>query len=157
MRRHVPVLALLLTTALGACAGRTAPPDATAHVASDSTAADSARPTRRPRRRSDQITVDEFGGRSWTNLYEVVSTLRSNWLHRRGSDSIYGVDLDVQVVMDGFLIGGADQLRAQSVVGVMYLQHFDPAAASARWGLGFGKGAIYVSTRAESSSRAGMP
>jgi hypothetical protein len=154
MRRTPPVVALLFMTPFAACAhggARGESPDRA--VASDSVAP---RP-RRPRWNADRLTIDEFGGRSWANLYEVVSTLRGNWLNRRGFDTINGDERDVQVLLDGYAIGGAEQLRAQSVEGVVYLQHYVPRSATARWGMGFGKGAIYISTREDTGRRAAVP
>jgi hypothetical protein len=103
---------------------------------------------RAARRRADLITLDEIQGRHWANVYELVSALRANWLHERGSDTLVGEPVQVQVHLDDLRLGGVDALRSTPVMGVAYIQYFDPITASARWGLGYGKGAIYISTRA---------
>ena len=101
----------------------------------------------RQRVQRDLITLEEIQSRDWTSLYDLVSTLRMNWLNLRGSDTINGPQETVKVLLDGVPIGGVEQLHQQGVVGVQYLQYFDPVSASGRWGLGFGKGAIYISMR----------
>lgn len=101
----------------------------------------------RPRTQRDLITLEEIQSRDWASLHDLVSTLRANWLNLRGTDTINGPQESVRVLLDGVPIGGVEQLHQQGVVGVQYLQYFDPVAASGRWGLGFGKGAILISMR----------
>jgi hypothetical protein len=50
------------------------------------------------------------------------------------------------VYLDGVRMGGIDQLRTIDVRPVTYIRFFDGIAATARWGLDHGAGAIYVST-----------
>jgi hypothetical protein len=134
MRRIALVLVLLL--ALPACA----------HAPQEGAAAPAPAP-RQQRRQRDLLTLEEIQSRDWVSLYDLVSTLRANWLNLRGSDTINGPQETVKVLLDGVPIGGIEQLHQQGVMGVQYLQYFDPVSASGRWGLGFGKGAIYISMR----------
>ena len=108
--------------------------------------ADGVRATR-PERRTDLLTAADFGSRDWANVHEIVSTLRPNWLNLRGSDTILGEPTNVQVLLDGVPLGDVTVLRTQPAVGVQYLQYYDPISAAARWGMGYGKGAIYISMR----------
>lgn len=101
----------------------------------------------RRRTQRDLLTLEEIQSRDWSSLYDLVSTLRANWLNLRGTDTINGPQESVRVLLDGVPIGGVEQLHQQGVVGVQYLQYFDPVSASGRWGLGFGKGAILISLR----------
>ena len=54
---------------------------------------------------------------------------------------------EVQVHLDDVRLGGVGTLREIPVIDVSYMQFYDPASASARWGLDHSHGAIYVSTR----------
>jgi hypothetical protein len=96
-------------------------------------------------RRSDRISREEITARNWTDAYEVVQTLRPQWLTERGRDS-FGTGTVIQVVMNGARLGGVTALRRTSAADIEHLQYFDATAATARWGVGFGKGAIEIST-----------
>jgi hypothetical protein len=96
-------------------------------------------------RRSDRISRDEIAARSWTDAYEVVATLRPNWLVDRGRDS-FGTGTVIQVVMNGVRMGGVTSLRRLPAADVEHFQYFDATSATTRWGVGFGKGAIELST-----------
>lgn len=96
-------------------------------------------------RRSDRISREEITARSWTDAYEVVQTLRPQWLSERGRDS-FGTGTVIQVVMNGARLGGVTALRRIPAADIEHFQYFDATAATTRWGIGFGKGAIEVST-----------
>ena len=119
--------AVVLTTACGSSSGRTG-----ARAAS-------------PQR--DLITDMEIQRTNYSNLYDVVHALRGRWLQTRGPDTFMGQPGEVQVHLDDVRLGGVQTLRNISPVGVAYIQWFDPVTATQRWGLGYGQGAIYVSTR----------
>ena len=82
---------------------------------------------------------------SWTDAYEVVATLRPNWLADRGRDS-FGSGTVVQVVMNGVRMGGVTSLRRVPATEVEHFQYYSATSATTRWGVGFGKGAIELST-----------
>jgi len=96
-------------------------------------------------RRSDRIAREEIAARSWTDAYEVVATLRPNWLVDRGRDS-FGSGTVIQVVMNGVRMGGVTSLRRLPATEVEYFQYYSATSATTRWGVGFGKGAIELST-----------
>ena len=96
-------------------------------------------------RRSDRISRDEITARAWTDAYEIVATLRPQWLVDRGRDS-FGASTVIQVVMNGARLGGATALRRLSAADIERMQWYDATAATSRWGVGFGKGAIEIST-----------
>jgi len=96
-------------------------------------------------RRSDRIDREEIAARSWTDAYEVVATLRPQWLVNRGRDS-FGSATVIQVVMNGARLGGVAALRRIAAADVEHFQWFDATAATSRWGVGFGNGAIELST-----------
>lgn len=96
-------------------------------------------------RRSDRIARDEIATRAWTNAYEIVATLRPQWLADRGRDS-FGSGTVIQVVMNGARLGGVAALRRIAAADVEQFQYWDATAATSRWGVGFGKGAIEISS-----------
>jgi hypothetical protein len=97
--------------------------------------------------RADLLTSEELRAGQWRNAYDAVSSLRARWLQPRGPDTIIGKPGEVQVHLDDVHVGGVDTLREIPVIEIAYIQFFDPATASARWGLDHSHGAIYVSTR----------
>ena len=103
--------------------------------------------TRPPAPRSDLITAEELRSGQFRNAYEAVSNLRARWLQSRGTDTFLGKPGEVQVHLDDVRLGGVTSLREIPVIDIAYMQFFDPASASARWGLDHSHGAIYVSTR----------
>jgi hypothetical protein len=53
----------------------------------------------------------------------------------------------IKVYLDGTLLGGPDQLRQIMIRSITTIRWMDGLAASERWGLDHGAGAIVVSTR----------
>ena len=100
-----------------------------------------------PAARADVITAVEISRTNYSNLFDVVQALRSRWLVSRGPNTILGPRVEIQVHLDDVRLGGVQSLRNLSPAGVEYIQWFDATAAAQRWGLGYGHGAIYVSTR----------
>ena len=99
------------------------------------------------RRGNDVITAEEMQQVQFTNLYDLVQALRFRWLQARGPDSINLQPGQVQVRLDDTQLGGVESLRNIVPAGVVSIQWVDPTAAAARWGMGYGHGAILVSTR----------
>lgn len=132
---------------LGACASGSGAA-ATEAGPAPSVGASPAATTQPPRSRQDQqlITRDVILGTQYNTLYEVVQAMRSNWLRVRTSSSATGKGDVLQVYLDNQRIGGVDELRRIVPSTVMSARYFDPIAASARWGLDHGAGAIYVLT-----------
>lgn len=111
--------------------------------ASGSGSKSSARPNR------NLILMEEIKRASAGNAFDLVQTLRPNWLHTRGEHSIadgsQGIDVLI-VYLDNARLGGAQALRQIPVQSVTSLQYFDARAATYRWGNGHTHGAILVST-----------
>ena len=97
--------------------------------------------------RSDLIVADQLRSRGFASVYDAVEQLRSNWLRTRGRDSLMGPPSEVQVYLDNVRMGGVATLRQISPATVTYVQWYNANDATARWGIGHGAGAIYVSTR----------
>ena len=102
----------------------------------------------RPARRADVITIDEIERRQWPNVYEMIRELRGGWLADRGRDTLLGQPTEIQVHLDDMRLGSVSQLHSLPVSGITYVRFFDGIEASGRWGTGYGKGAIYLSTAA---------
>ncbi|HEY7236385.1 MAG TPA: hypothetical protein VH539_19650 [Gemmatimonadaceae bacterium] len=91
------------------------------------------------------LVPDQFADKGYTNPYDVIAALRANWLESRGPNSFQS-PTKVQVYLDGVRVGGVEALRTIDLRPVTYIRFFDGVAATARWGLDHGAGAIYVST-----------
>ena len=101
----------------------------------------------RPRQDQQLITREVIRSTQYTNMYDVVLALRSNWLRARPAESIQGQSPSIQVYLDNQrLAGGAEELRQLSPTNIESVRYFDPITASARWGMDHGAGAIYVLT-----------
>ncbi len=98
-----------------------------------------------PRLDRTLLTSEQFANHGYNTAYEVVEAMRSNWLAERGTDS-FSSPTKVQVYFDGIRLGGVETLRTIDLRPVTYIRFFDGIAATARWGLDHGQGAIYVST-----------
>lgn len=101
-----------------------------------------------PRARQDQqlITRDVIVGTQYTNMFEVVQSLRSNWLRPKTGANATGRAEELVVYLDNQRIGGVDELRRIVPASVQTARYFDAIAASARWGMDHGAGAIVIVT-----------
>ena len=157
-RFPTPLVVALTLTSLAACssgkpatAPTPAPDAATATVAGAAPAAAPAviqgsAPS--PGRNRDRSTLsrDEIRATQYTNLYDVIATLRGNWVRNRSAESINGKSSSVQVYLDTQRLSGVDELRTMMSANIESVRYFDPIAASARWGMDHGAGAIMVTT-----------
>ena len=102
-----------------------------------------------PAQRTDRnlLTYEQIQETNKQNVYDVVESLRSNWLRTRGPTSLQGPNAEVQVYLDDNRIGGVENLRAISIAPVRYIRWIDGISATGRWGLDHGAGVIFVSTR----------
>jgi hypothetical protein len=98
-----------------------------------------------PQGRSDLLVEDQIRGQAYSTVYDVIAALRPNWLRTRGADS-FSAPTQIQVYVDNMRVGGIGTLQQIPTVSAYYVQWYDGLEASARWGLGHGAGAIYVST-----------
>ena len=99
----------------------------------------------RPGKNHSLITRAELLENHFSNAYDAVSSLRSNWLQARGPDS-FNTPSKVWVYFDSIRLGGIETLSTISTTPVSYIQHYDGVSATARWGIGHSAGVIYVST-----------
>ena len=96
--------------------------------------------------RQDLITRDEITARYYANAYDLIAAVRPNWLNQRGVETL-GQPIELQVHYNGIHVGGLAALREIPVTELVYLEYVDPNAAAGRWGLGYGKGAVVLSTK----------
>ena len=97
--------------------------------------------------RPDQLmlTREQIAEPRFTSAYDVVRALRSNWLNARGSASLR-FKVEVQVYLDGVHLGGVQTLQNISTPSVQYMQYFNGTDATTRWGIGHGRGVIFIGT-----------
>ena len=97
------------------------------------------------------ITQQEILEHRFETVYDAIQALRPIWLQTRGTNSLTQNPTQVQVYLDNNHLGGISALNTISLGSVVYIRHYDGIAATARWGLDHGEGAIYVSTHPESN------
>lgn len=102
------------------------------------------------------LTRSQLDEHRFTNAYEAVAALRTNWLQTRGTDS-FTQPSQVLVYFDDSRLGGIETLRGIAITGISYIRYYDGVAASGRWGLDHGQGVIFVSTRSERRQDAFRP
>jgi hypothetical protein len=101
-----------------------------------------------PRSTGTVITAEEIRDRGgYSNLYDLIQTLRPRWIQTRGPDTFMGQQGQVQVHMDGNRLGPVTALRSLSPTGVTSIRWLSPNEASSLYGLDHSHGAIIISTR----------
>ena len=93
------------------------------------------------------ITRAQLQQNNFTNAYDAVASLHSNWLQKRGTDSFLAPG-EILVYVDEVRFGGIETLRSLASSSIGSIRFFDGIAASNRWGVGHGNGVILVSSRA---------
>jgi len=110
-----------------------------------------------PRSDRSLITREQFLETHYTNAYDVVEALHSNWLRTKGTDTFTKRDPTadslrspgpsrVLAYLDNTMLGGVDKLRDIALTSVSFIKYYDGRDATARWGLDHGMGVILVST-----------
>ena len=107
---------------------------------------------RRPAPDLTTITTAELQATTFQNAFDIVQALRPNWLRLHGATSFNRNEF-VRVYLDDSLLGNPEQLRSISVRSIASMRYLDGVAATQRWGLDHGQGAIVVSTRAPQQRR----
>lgn len=101
--------------------------------------------TRRPGQNRDVLTQEQMREAGYTNVFEAVRALRSNWLTPRGPDSFSNPG-QVQVYYDNTRLGGVETLSSIGTAQIAYVRYYDGIAATGRWGLDHGHGVIFVAS-----------
>jgi hypothetical protein len=92
------------------------------------------------------ITYQELAKHRFTDVYDAVQALHSNWLATRGTDS-FRTPSQVLVVFDDTQLGDVSSLHTINIKSVVYIRYYSGIEATARWGLDHGAGVIFVSSR----------
>ncbi len=92
------------------------------------------------------ITYEELEEHRFTDVYDAIQALRSNWLIPRGPDS-FRTPSEVVVRYDDTRLGDVSTLRSINIKSVVYIRYYNGIDATARWGLDHGAGVIFVSSR----------
>ncbi|CAN5767522.1 hypothetical protein BH23GEM5_BH23GEM5_02080 [soil metagenome] len=112
-----------------------------------------------------QITRADIEEAGSANAYDLVQTLRPNWLHERGTHSMRETtraqsegnsirllregDPTIVAYLNEALLGPVDRLRDIPAVTIHSIRYHDAAAATHRWGAGHTHGVIQILTQAE--------
>ena len=101
-----------------------------------------------PRNSTDHtvITREQIRQNNFTNAYDAVANLHSNWLQKRGADSFLTPG-EILVYFDDVKLGGTETLRSVASSSIVSIRFFDGIAATNRWGVGHSNGVILVSSR----------
>ena len=95
------------------------------------------------------ITREQIeGNRGATNAYQLVSSLRPQWLVTRGLTNLRQAagEEDIVIYMDNARLGYREAMRRVPLGSVQYLEFFSAREATQRWGGGHLHGAILIST-----------
>ena len=93
------------------------------------------------------ITSEQLRQHNFTNAFDAVASLHSNWLQKRGTDSFLTPG-EILVYFDEVRLGGTETLRSVASSSIVSIRFFDGIAATNRWGVGHSNGVILVSSRA---------
>jgi hypothetical protein len=99
-----------------------------------------------PRQNRAVLHAAEMEPAGYADLFQVIQSLRPEWLRPQGATSFRGQEVIV-VYLDDNRMGGVEALRnipPRSIASVRFISGLE---ASQRWGLNHGMGAIVVSTR----------
>ena|SRR5688572_22257722 len=103
-------------------------------------------------RNSTVITREEIRTAGAANAYDLVQSLRPNWLNKRGPQTLTDVTLtdprregDIMVYLDVARLGGLSALREVPASSLMLVEFLDATKANYRFGRGHPYGAILLS------------
>lgn len=91
------------------------------------------------------ITREQILSRHFSTAYDAVYSIRGNWLIARGKESLNRA-VEIQVYQDGVRMGGLAALRNIATETVQYIRFYSGIEATTHWGLGHGRGVIFVVT-----------
>ncbi|HSR41427.1 MAG TPA: hypothetical protein VLL48_04640 [Longimicrobiales bacterium] len=120
LTRPVLIVPLLLSLALGACA-------------TGGAAGGGGNP--------DVLTAEDLEGVRASNVLEAIQQLWPRWLRSRDARE------PIRVIVNNTPRGDLDELRQISLPNVAEIRYRDGRDATTRYGIGYGAGAIEVTTR----------
>jgi hypothetical protein len=95
------------------------------------------------------ISRAEIDENSAQTAYDLVASLRPQWLWKRGLQNLSEAtgNETLIVYMDNARLGPPETLRRVTLGSVRFIEYFDARRATQRWGTGHMQGAILVSTQ----------
>jgi hypothetical protein len=103
-----------------------------------------------PRGDRNVLTQQELLDQHFSNAYEAVEALRSQWLTARGPDS-FKTPSQVWVYQDNVKLGDVQSLRGVAINSILSIRRLNANEATARWGVGHAAGAIWLQTLSAAS------
>jgi outer membrane receptor protein involved in Fe transport len=100
-----------------------------------------------PRRSRDVITAEEIATVRVGSAYDVVESLRPEYLRSRGPASADGTQEYAVVYLDGVRAGGPGELRRVPTEALAEIRYMSGPDATTRYGTGHGGGVIMVVTK----------
>jgi hypothetical protein len=98
--------------------------------------------------RSGPITVEEVRASAARNGYDLVQSLRPQWLRGRGATSLRSTEPTLPVVyVEGIREGATDSLRRIGTDVIARVEYLGASDATNRYGTGHTGGVILVSLR----------
>jgi hypothetical protein len=91
------------------------------------------------------LTREQIDDPRFSTAYDAVRALRNNWLNARGNAS-FRFKVEVQVYLDGVHLGGVQALQSISTPAIQYIRYINGTDATTRWGIGHGRGVIFIGT-----------
>ena len=110
----------------------------------------------RPTRDYNVITQEEMMDAHLQTALAAVEAFHPRWLTPRGQDS-FRTPSEVWVYMDNVRLGDISTLKTVHPSTFRLIRHFDPNAATARWGVGHAAGVIQIESFKEATDKAGPP
>lgn len=114
------------------------------------------------RKDRNRISEEEIHASSAANAYDLIRSVRSQWLRVRGQASLQTVRTtdpvsqqpmstlapqEIVVYVDGSRFGNQNELRSLSTHDLASLEYMDPSTATQRWGTGHPYGAILATRK----------
>lgn len=117
------------------------------------TCATGPQPARRASYSRSALSLEEISGGSYRNMYDVVVSLRHEWISGPRAGSGMGVAVSAVPVLyiDGYSIGPIDLLRTISTDAVERACYHSPTSAQARFGLSANAPVIELFSRGRTS------
>ncbi len=98
--------------------------------------------------RSGPITLDDIHASAARNAYDLVQSLRPQWLRGRGATSLRSTEPSLPVVyVEGIREGSIESLRRLGTDVIARIEFMSAADATNRYGTGHTGGVIFVSLR----------
>jgi hypothetical protein len=107
-------------------------------------------------RKNNVITAEEIANSGGSNAYDLIKTLRPQWLRARGISTgmpdpsgggVSDPGSGIIVYVDGVRVGGLDQLENIGAERIQELRYLSANDATQKYGTGHTQGAIEVATK----------